>query len=999
MEILKAYDYFLTFNNEEDHKFVRALVKGGSEESAMTWLKALDEDNKRDAYAWRHSPGTDVPTFRLDDHVWIWNSLKGISVILDWNKENKNVKKAPKGRERMQMDKTPEQQADEMRRKYDPVKVQREITKRFTTENEQLKQRMLAVTRSPRENRFLFHSRDTALLYDLYGTEKMLTEDIEVWKNALVAQRTQEANQDMEWDNPLRYALTMMMAQVGHSINRADRIESFERAKSVILTSALPNGLFPGQIDEATKEERLFEDKYYRDFYFHASFEIPYLLWRYGTLRTTSANAEPSILVQDYNPVLSTVLPSPTVLPNSPTYPRRPSMDSRAPPPVRSPTRENSYFFGFDNTREIIGQQAVTVPKEPGLLKKSTPFNDFIDSQNIVDVHEEWLYAFPKFLDCAPARASLRYDAITSILLGNAASHYSDVLLAAIQAYKERVLSQGMRRPSVHQGEVVGSDFFYPHQSEVEASLPYNIYGNLVWDVAKKKTQAKRGGRSIIMPPHDHGQRPGLFWSSLYRKRTAELAKKRFIWMPYATLDSVLMCFLVSPDEDEREEISLFFDRHVNHEKFYFDEAVRVYNTWNTQFHISFLMLQDDLKSDLTVLNLMGRDHTDANGLDSPSFNPHTLSYSNVDKDFASGKASDRYPNFLMRPVAEGIPMLNSRRLVRAAAGYRITGDFIDRYWTCHMIEFYPSGPRRSCPLWSEPEAGSYKQRKVLELMLFTRIIGEVNSSMKMILGIVQERLGLETGRSMSLKNLKFERYLNTSLEWEDLGRILDILDSDLKEIQDHINEWEERRERDRLRELERPRWTKDDERKYRRAISKMLVLARQTMRQFRSNQSSVRNLRNSLAVTQERIRNELGLRGNENIRYFTYATVVFLPLGFSASLFSMQTAPSHSLIRQMVVVAVIAILVTIVLVMNAQYIWKAVRHPRKSIRDTTKAIKAKTSGIRKDLREGIEEGRRQGQELYERRRRNLTDRHQRDPDDRRRRDLRMEDEEARHGM
>jgi hypothetical protein len=237
-------------SDEEDVKFVTELLGGETKKRAMDWVAHIDRDNKRDAYAWRHLPTTDIGTFRLDDHVWIWNALKALSIVLDWRQKTKTDPK-------MRRLEAKESMSENLRKKYDPEKVHREVTRRFTTENDHSKQKMLAVTRCSRENRFSFHSRDTALFYKLAGS--FLNEGAgvssDVWRNTLESQRDQEANQDMDWDNPLRYALAIVMAKSGYSINRLSSEDVLAKALEALDGSMLRNGLFPGKIDETTREE------------------------------------------------------------------------------------------------------------------------------------------------------------------------------------------------------------------------------------------------------------------------------------------------------------------------------------------------------------------------------------------------------------------------------------------------------------------------------------------------------------------------------------------------------------------------------------------------------------------------------------------------------------------------------------------------------------------------------------------------------------------------
>jgi hypothetical protein len=147
---------------------------------------------------------------------------------------------------------------------------------------------------------------------------------------------------------------------------------------------------------------------------------------------------------------------------------------------------------------------------------------------------------------------------------------------------------------------------------------------------------------------------------------------------------------------------------------------------------------------------------------------------------------------------------LNGRSLVHASTGFKFTGDFMDRFWTCHIIEFLPHkfpDYRLRSPLLEEvePGAGTWRQRKVLELILFNRIIFEMNRSTKEILDLINDKLRAETD-GLSASKLKSDRYFKISIEWEALGQILEAVDRDFGDIMTNITDWETR-ERDRQQE------------------------------------------------------------------------------------------------------------------------------------------------------------------------------------------------------
>jgi hypothetical protein len=66
-------------------------------------------------------------------------------------------------------------------------------------------------------------------------------------------------------------------------------------------------------------------------------------------------------------------------------------------------------------------------------------------------------------------------------------------------------------------------------------------------------------------------------------------------------------------------------------------------------------------------------------------------------------------------------------------------------------------------------------------------------------------------------------------------------------------------------------------------------------------------------------MRGDLEIRGADDIRLFTYVTVVFLPVGFATGIFSMSDTPSSHTLICMVITAVVALLVTVIALTNAK--------------------------------------------------------------------------------
>jgi hypothetical protein len=824
-QVLKAFDYYQEFSGRDEQNFVKNLLGDGNRGFAVNWIKRLDKENTQDSYAWRHPRTTEFEKYRLDDHVWIWGALKAISTILYWKMARRKPKEQPEAAS-----------LEELRRKYEPSKVQREMVRRFTTENDSLGQKMLAVTRSVRQNRFDFHSRDTALFYDLPGGEpesaNMLAGNITVWKNTLNCQKYLEENQDTEWDNPLRYALIMLMARKGFSIKQMMGKDVFKEAQQTLKESMLPNGLFLGQIGKSTQEETLFADKEYRDFYFHVGFEVPYVLW------TCEAPLEGYPTIKAPSKALQLVVPS-----------------------------DPSSSHAAD------GKDSAPVPFiEIPLLNGRTPFNNFVDSHNIVEVSDEWLYSSPSFLNFTPPKGT--FDALIKTLDGD----LGEVIKEAIRAHIERTGDK----------ECDDAPFYPKDEGEKDYAL--------IVDVPKRRRGKDSSGPPI--PGKNYSTR--YLWEQLQKPRTIEGAKKRFIWSPFATKDYALMCFLTA-HEAERAPISLFLERHAKYEWYFFDEVAPVQNKWETEFHMSFLQLSQ------------------------------------------SAEPPGAFGGQLVKLQYGILPDLGNNHLVRASAGYRFLGDFFDHYWTCHFIENYPCITQIKSPLAQpagEEDRGCdfWQQRKVLELILFNRIINEVNRSMGPIVELIQEQLTADQFGRLSLAHLKVDQYLNMSSRWENYIQILDVMGSDFTSMMDNITAWENR-ERDRRQG--QPQWTTAKETRYGKVIINLLDLSRRGLHVTRRYQAKVRLLRTPLAATQERIRNELGLRGNENIRYFTYATVLFLPLGFASSLFAMAAAPTHDVVLAMIKCSIIAIAITIFLLIIAQRAWKVATHPVTAVKHCVISAKA----------------------------------------------------------
>ena len=133
--------------------------------------------------------------------------------------------------------------------------------------------------------------------------------------------------------------------------------------------------------------------------------------------------------------------------------------------------------------------------------------------------------------------------------------------------------------------------------------------------------------------------------------------------------------------------------------------------------------------------------------------------------------------------------------------------------------------------------------------------------------------------------------------------------------------EWDNRHH---AREVQ-PRWTRDDEAAFADEITiwtgrsksnvKRISLLEQQIEAKIEHMKQLREwLLDDLNLKEARVSN----RSADDVRIFTYATVIFLPLSFSSSIFSMGGVPSHSTGVAFFTAAIISLFATVLFVLNA---------------------------------------------------------------------------------
>lgn len=208
----------------------------------------------------------------------------------------------------------------------------------------------------------------------------------------------------------------------------------------------------------------------------------------------------------------------------------------------------------------------------------------------------------------------------------------------------------------------------------------------------------------------------------------------------------------------------------------------------------------------------------------------------------------------------EGFPGVRGRHICRSSVGIRFSGDAFDRYWTLHIFsndEPAKPGHRDAFSRFIPSNAGLIFQRKVLELHAFASMLGRVRSSTEYILAEVRSEMGIKSG-AFSWSVPSMDTYSYWRRVWEDFAPLLQALADDLASALDVISQWEAH---EVGRGQERPRWTRNDETKYRAAITqarRKLVWRRKAARDLLAE---VESLREACAARLANARDELSCR------------------------------------------------------------------------------------------------------------------------------------------
>lgn len=425
---------------------------------------------------------------------------------------------------------------------------------------------------------------------------------------------------------------------------------------------------------------------------------------------------------------------------------------------------------------------------------------------------------------------------------------------------------------------------------------------SFVLDVPKSKRTTQTTSMPPVVGQAKKSLREGGMHALLGTTRTAEFAKKRLIMLSRIDEGMRNLSVHTSPPQ-EAGNIESFIRRHMNFGKYFFDDTTAALNRWETEFHLSYYMLFDIAES----------------------------------------------PQRIRDERAVPFPDL-SKVIQQESLSFRFVGDFFDRYWTCHFVKNNSDIEKAHEKLLEllEPQHAMsenervkepWRQRKVLELLLFDHMLDEIITSTsaiiletkKRVLGTKKERK-TETRRSdemdrgdevdssalsdaLSLCKTNSIAYFAVNKRWQIFQQILQVVEDDITENLEKIEEWN-RREKERY--PEKPRWTRNDERKYRGAISKLVASNERRILRLKRCRTNVQSLKTSLENRLQYMRDDLNA-------YFTTVTVIFLPLGFAVGIFSMNGVPGNTVWHGMAYTSAVALGITVLLLVNAQTVAAAI--------------------------------------------------------------------------
>lgn len=925
-EIIKSHNLYQFYKANEGHSFHienddmehmeimkgilwqglppwRSVLSTRLQDCIPHWLRKLSKSDKQGRWAFSRIQEDGGKKYHLSDHVWICRAIKcvealGLEQHLQLEDRSPDLELPRNGD-----DQNANQQDDQ-----DPIKqetviqsaeLQKVILKRFTTRNPQSQRRMLATSRTPSETRFLFHARDTALFYAMdhgfFDRETKQTDrrtnwtnKLDFWKETIEAQADHEEPQSMDWEKPLWYALAFIISSRRRRVNKMSADDTLHATSKVLFALSSSSGLFPGFLNKK-KEPIVFEDELERDKYWQATFEIPYVLWMYG-----SAHLETSL---DLEPT--------------------------------------GVFGG--NLHAIDQAKDYSQISHP--MKKKMEFAAFhslFDKSRLVEISDDWMQEAPP---------SLNFDCEVDFTK-KPEQDFGAVINSALKDWNEFSLetSNDPRASAELKGTVIN----IPRNSNRKAgqsrlNLVQSLRSNAQIKKMLKPTRTAETAkkRLIWLPKADRYTALTCYLASAQMERDNLSAffdrhasyEKHFSDGTSAALNEWstelhLSCFrgvdwdsrdgqnngspqqtkqrnipepsfiLVDPQMDSLKRITkgTKIVRTVMSFRFAGDFFDRYWTCHFLENHLDKVESEHGLKKTRDFRSSTSGFFDDSPPEDTFSLRLSHLGFIEIPKTETKAAAECRQP-WQQRKVLE---LLLFECIVREIHSY-----------TEKLLNWV----RRS--LFDEEDV-SYvdgtKMVSILQMPFEVQATDPPNPLAEALQAGVQ-----------SLVDNSSDGYFSIVGRWRFFEQVLQAMEDDLAGNLETIALWNSR-EKDRG--PERPRWTKNDEVTYRHVINKLQVMNQRKVRDLDGLRTDIRTFRDTLTAKLETMRSDLEYRGSENVTLFTYVTVVFLPLGFATGIFSMSDTPKYSVVVSMIQLALIAMAITLFALANSKTTGKTIVQP-----------------------------------------------------------------------
>ena len=407
----------------------------------------------------------------------------------------------------------------------------------------------------------------------------------------------------------------------------------------------------------------------------------------------------------------------------------------------------------------------------------------------------------------------------------------------------------------------------FSHSPEDVVFVPH------VADSGTKKSLGSAGDSVRRRMDIDWHYTPAAFYRWSVRPRKFEDAKKRLVEFTSHKHEAALICWLVAP-EQEKPLFQEFLRRHGSSENFFGERVDGEGNLWETELHLGFYQLLPIERK--------------------KRFPPPHL-------DYHSQQLVGKMP---------GLSLFD--QITPTSLSLRFVGDLRDRSWTCHFLSSVArySGFTSLIDEYTVSSTDQYTfyaekigQRKVLELTYVERFLIEMVESCDDILSSFKTKLEIPETRDPQSESYEFID--NLSRLNSKAGDILGDVFKQLELAVTTMESWEKREDskREDHKDL-RSRWSKKDESRHGQRLRVLGRKCKASIRLLRSRMDSLGEQGNLARQRHTDLMNYMGLQNArtssqsaEDVRLFTYVTIIFLPLSFSSSLFSMQGAPPGGVI------------------------------------------------------------------------------------------------------